>query len=234
MKPVANGFRKLIPKIAKGAEVMFSSEPSPTILLIPGLNNSGPDHWQTRWQQRLPGAVRAELGSWDSPRKTAWITNLGIAIRNIAGPKILVAHSLGCHAVAWWAKQEPEVAELDIKGALLVAPPDVDSVSKGSKLADFGPAPRTFLPFPSLLVASQNDPYCGIQHAQKLARRWRARFVNAGLFGHINADSGIGDWPYGLSLLDTLNFSGNPIVNPALVARIESLRLNRARTANFG
>jgi uncharacterized protein len=220
--------------IAKEPTVMFTSKESPTILLIPGLNNSGPDHWQTRWEKRLPNAVRAELGSWDDPRKTAWITNLGIAVRNIAGPKILVAHSLGCHAVAWWAKQEPEVAELGIKGALLVAPPDVDSVAKGSKLADFGPAPRTFLPYPALLVASQNDPYCGIQHAQKLARRWRARFINAGLFGHINADSGIGDWPYGLSLLDTLNFSSDPIVNPALVARIENLRLNRARTANFG
>lgn len=167
---------------------MSKSEENPTILIIPGLNNSGPDHWQTRWEQRLPNAHRAELGGWDSPRKSAWITNLGIAIRQIAGPKILVAHSLSCHAVAWWAKQEPEVAELGIIGALLVAPPDVDNVAKGSKLADFGPAPRTSLPFPSLLIGSLNDPYCTVQHAQKLARRWRARFINAGLFGHINAD----------------------------------------------
>ena len=213
---------------------MSNPDAIPTIILIPGLNNSGPDHWQTRWQERLPNGIRAELGGWDSPRRSAWITNLGIAIRQIAGPKILVAHSLGCHAVAWWIKQEPGAAELNIIGALLVAPPDVDSVTKGSKLADFGPAPRTFLPFPALLVASQNDPYCGIQHAQKLARRWRARFINAGLFGHINAESGIGDWPYGLSLLDSLQFKGNPIINPALVARIEHLRALRSQTDHSG
>ena len=158
---------------------------------------------------------------------------MGIAIRQVAGPKILVAHSLGCHAVTWWAKQEPEVAELGIVGALLVAPPDVDSVSKGSKLADFGPAPRPFLPFPSLLIGSLNDPYCTVQHAQKLARRWRSRFINAGLFGHINADSDIGDWPFGLSLLDTLMFKGNPIANPALVARIENLRARRDQSGYF-
>ncbi len=213
---------------------MSNPEPAPTILLIPGLNNSGPDHWQTRWQERIPNSIRAELGGWDSPRRSAWITNLGIAIRQISGPKILVAHSLGCHAVAWWVKHEPEAAELDITGALLVAPPDVDSVTKGSLLADFGPAPRVFLPFPTLLVGSQNDPYCEIQHTQKLARRWRARFINAGLFGHINADSDIGDWPYGLSLLDSLQFKGNPIVNPALVARIEHLRAQRSQTDQYG
>ncbi len=212
---------------------MPKSEQDPTILIIPGLNNSGPEHWQTKWEERLANTVRAELGGWDSPRKSAWITNLGIAIRQIAGPKILVAHSLGCHTVAWWAKQEPEACELGVIGALLVAPPDVDSVAKGSKLAGFGPAPRTFLPFPSLLVGSLNDPYCAFQHAQKLARRWRARFVNAGLFGHINADSGIGEWPYGLSLLDTLMFKGNPIANPALVARIENLRAQRGQTGQF-
>jgi hypothetical protein len=212
---------------------MPKSPTEPTVLIIPGLNNSGPGHWQTKWEELLPYSQRAQLGGWESPRKSAWITNLGIAIRQISGPKILVAHSLGCHAVAWWAKQEPDAAELEIEGALLVAPPDVDNIAKGSPLADFGPAPRTFLPFPALLVASQNDPYCGIQHAQKLARRWRARFVNAGLFGHINADSGIGEWPYGLSLLDTLMFKGNPINNPALVARIETLRAQRQQSDTF-
>lgn len=212
---------------------MHHTQPEPHILIVPGLNNSGPDHWQSKWEQQLPTARRVELGGWDSPRKSAWISNLGIAIRQANGPKILVAHSLGCHAVAWWAAQEPDAAELGIIGALLVAPPNVDTVSKGSPLADFGPAPRTFLPFRSILVGSLNDPYCAIQHAQKLARRWRARFVNAGLFGHINADSGIDNWPYGLSLLDTLKFKDNPINNPALVARIEHLRARRSQLDHF-
>ena len=176
----------------------------PAILIIPGLNNSGPDHWQSHWERQLPNASRVELGAWSSPRRTSWTTNLGIAIASTQGPKILVAHSLGCLAVAWWASQEPYAEKHDIVGVLLVAPPSVDNCPMDSRLANFAPAPRFALPFPTVLVGSENDPYCSLRHAGKLARRWGARFVNAGPFGHINAASGIGDWPYGLYLLRSL------------------------------
>jgi predicted alpha/beta hydrolase family esterase len=174
---------------------------NPAILIVPGLNNSGPDHWQSHWERDLSNASRVELGAWSSPRRTSWTTNLGIAIASISGPKIIVAHSLGCLAVAWWASQEPDSENQDIVGALLVAPPSVDNCPLDSRLANFAPAPRVFLPFPTILVGSENDPYCSLRHANKLARRWGARFVNAGPFGHINAASGIDDWPYGLYLL---------------------------------
>ena len=181
---------------------MPSTEPA--ILIVPGLNNSGPDHWQSHWERDLPNASRAELGAWSSPRRTSWTTNLGIAIASTSGPKILVAHSLGCLAVAWWASQEPDAKRHDVAGALLVAPPSVDNCPLDSRLANFAPAPRVVLPFPTILVGSENDPYCSLRHAGKLARRWGARFVNAGPFGHINAASGIDDWPYGLYLLRSL------------------------------
>jgi uncharacterized protein len=206
---------------------MSHSNSTPSILMIPGLNDSGPAHWQTEWEKFLPNTSRAHLGSWSHPNRGSWITNLGIAVRQMEGPKILVAHSLGCHAIAHWAAHEPDAADLDIVGALLVAPPDVDSVSEKSPLASFKPAPRKFLPFPATLVASANDPYCDLEHARKLARRWRAKFVNAGLFGHINAESGIGSWPYGLYLLDGLKTQESPFVNPALVARIDRHRRER-------
>jgi predicted alpha/beta hydrolase family esterase len=92
---------------------------------------------------------------------------------------------------------------------------------------------RNIAPILIIPRLNSNDPYCGIQHAQKLARRWRARFINAGLFGHLDADSGIGEWRYGLSLLDTLKYKGNPINNPALVAHIESLRAQRRQAGYF-
>jgi uncharacterized protein len=202
---------------------------SPAILLVPGLNNSGPTHWQTEWEQFLPNARRVHLGSWSHPNRSSWITNLGMAIRQVTGPKIIVAHSLGCHAVANWAAQEPDAADQQIVGALLVAPPDVDVIATGSPLASFKPAPRKFLPFPSVLVASENDPYCSPQHARKLARFWRARFTNAGYFGHINAESGIGSWPYGLYLLDTLKSALSSVVTPGLAEKIEHFREKRTR-----
>lgn len=204
-----------------------------SILIIPGLNDSGPTHWQSEWEKFLPNASRVHLGSWSHPHRSSWITNLGISIRQTAGPKILVAHSLGCHAVAHWAAQEPDAAKLDVAGALLVAPPDVDSVGDGSPLASFKPSPRTFLPFPATLVASGNDPYCALERSRKLARRWRAKFINAGLFGHINAESGVGSWPYGLYLLDSLKSQATPFANPAIVARIEQLRQQRASTGSL-
>ena len=207
---------------------MSKNTNAPAILIIPGLNGSGPTHWQSEWEKFLPNASRVHLGSWSHPHRGAWITNLGIAVRQTAGPKILVAHSLGCHAVAHWAAQEPDAAALGIIGALLVAPPDVDSVADRSPLASFKPSPRQFLPFSATLVASANDPYCDLEQARKLARRWRAKFINAGLFGHLNAESGIGAWPYGLYLLDTLKTQNSPFINPALVARIEQHRRERA------
>jgi uncharacterized protein len=212
---------------------MLNNSDFPKILLIPGLNNSGPEHWQTRWESKLNDVTRVQLGGWENPRRAAWVTNLGIAIQQHSGPKILVAHSLGCLAVAWWAMHEPNAAHYEIVGALLVAPPNVDCVPKGSKLADFAPAPKVMLPFDTLLVASENDPYCSRQHAEKLARRWGARFVNAGFFGHINADSQIGEWPYGLSLLDSLATNHNPIFNSALTARIQEMRASRIRSDHF-
>lgn len=212
---------------------MLNRYENPKILIIPGLNNSGPEHWQTKWAAKLPEVTWVQLGGWDNPRRAAWVTNLGIAIQQQSGPKILVAHSLGCLAVAWWAMHEPNAAHCEIVGALLVAPPNVDCVSKGSKLADFAPAPKVRMPFKTLLVGSENDPYCSRHHAEKLSRRWGARFINAGLCGHINADSGIGEWPYGLSLIGSLAANATPIFSPALTARIEKLREARKQGDHY-
>lgn len=186
----------------------------PTILLIPGLNNSGQSHWQTHWENSIEGAQRVQLGNWTAPHKNSWITKLGVAIRQAEKPVIIVAHSLGCHALAWWAASEPDAAKSGVAGAMLVAPPNVDSHPIDDRLKSFSPAPRFVLPFPTLVVGSENDPYCSFDHSLKLARRWGARFINAGRFGHINADSGIGTWPYGQYLLGDLlrqqHINGDP------------------------
>lgn len=195
------------------------------ILIVPGLNNSGPTHWQSRWENQMSSASRVELGSWEKPQRNSWVTNLGIAIRQARQPVVLVAHSLGCHAVAWWAAQEPDAARSNIAGAMLVAPPNVDNRSNDPRILEFSPAPRVILPFPTLLVGSENDHYCSFDHAQKLARRWGARFVNAGRFGHINADSGIGDWPYGLYLLADLLKPERPGENREAAERIARYQL---------
>ena len=187
----------------------------PQVLLVPGLNNSGPDHWQTRWENELPDAKRVQLGKWDDPIRNHWINQLNLAIHKAGRPVILVAHSLGCHAVAWWAEFEQTVRSFPVVGALLVAPPDVESSNVDGRLKRFGPLIQGRLPFHSLLVASEDDPYAPWGQSKRMARKWGSQLIGAGPLGHINADSGIGSWPYGKFLLRQLLRSAAPDIEAA-------------------
>ncbi len=181
---------------------------APLVLTIPGLGNSGSGHWQSLWEQQRGDCHRVELGMWEQPHRNTWVNQLNLAIRAAASstqrPIVLVAHSLGCLAVAWWALLEAADAAGLVAGALLVAPPDVDTAPCDSRLAGFAPTPAAPLPFPSILVASRNDPYMTMRAARQLAHLWDAGFADAGQIGHINADSGIADWPFGQFLLGRL------------------------------
>jgi predicted alpha/beta hydrolase family esterase len=174
------------------------------ILNVPGLGNSGDGHWQTLWEARFPWFQRAELGLWSKPDRSIWVERLDQAIRQATQPVILVAHSLGCLAVGWWAALLGNAYSDPVAGALLVAPADPEHPLAGPAIAKFGPAPRQPLPFPSILVASRNDPYAGFDRSAAFARSWGSHLVDAGHAGHLNADSGLGDWPLGLSLVDRL------------------------------
>lgn len=173
----------------------------PIHLLIPGLNNSGPRHWQTRWEESRDDCERVDLGAWSNPHRSHWVTKLDHAIAERHEPIILVAHSLGCLTVAWWAAFSSAERFTSIVGAMLVAPPDVEREGAHPILVRFAPAPRKPLPFPTLVVASTDDPYATIERSQAMADQWRAHFLNIGALGHINADSFLGDWPEGQRLL---------------------------------
>lgn len=176
----------------------------PVILTIPGLNNSGPDHWQTQWEQQRGDCQRVDLGSWASPSRNAWVQRLDAAIREADGPIILAAHSLGCLAVAWWGALQSQAYGWPVAGALLVAPPDCDRMETPETIGGFGPTPRAPLPFPTILVASRNDPYIFYERAHSIGKNWGSRFVDAGHSGHINAQSGLGNWGFGQALLEEL------------------------------
>jgi predicted alpha/beta hydrolase family esterase len=189
--------------------------PAPVILTVPGLGNSGPGHWQTIWEARLPRCRRVDLGLWEDPHRNTWVNKLNLAIQRAEGPVVLAAHSLGCLAAAWWAEYEQPGGVVDggkVIGALLVAPPDVEERPLDRRLTRFAPVPETTLPFPSVLVASRNDPYLTMAQARSLARRWGARLADAGEAGHINAASGLGDWAFGRLLLNTLLPQPLPVV----------------------
>ena len=175
---------------------------SPFVLIVPGLNGSGPGHWQTRWESLYPRTVRVAQRDWDHPDCAEWRTTLEGAILAAAEPVVLVAHSLGCALVAHLASR-PSAER--IAAALLVAPADVDSPERTpSETRSFAPMPSAPLPFPATVVASEDDPYVTLARARAFAAAWRATFVDAGRKGHLNADSGLGDWPEGRRQFEAL------------------------------
>jgi predicted alpha/beta hydrolase family esterase len=139
---------------------------------------------------------------WLEPRLADWLAALDAAVRACAIPPVLVAHSLACALVAQWAAGRPSAA---VKAALLVAPADVDSPAHTpDEVRNFGPMPLARLPFPSVMVASDDDPFVTPARAAAFARAWGSRLVMLPAAGHINADAGFGPWPDGRRLLDTL------------------------------
>ncbi|MGB7481435.1 MAG: alpha/beta fold hydrolase, partial [Burkholderiaceae bacterium] len=98
-----------------------------TILLLPGLYGSGAGHWQTLWEERLPHAQRVMQRDWDAPRRAEWVEQLDAVLRETTGPVLLAAHSLGCATAVWWAATHGAATHAArVRGALLVAPPDVE------------------------------------------------------------------------------------------------------------
>lgn len=173
------------------------------ILMVPGWNGSGPDHWQSRWERNLKTARRVEQEDWDRPDKDKWVGNIIRAVAASARPAVLVAHSLGVHAVAHAAEKLPEGA---VTGAFLVAAPDIENPEGfptdireawAADGAGFRPLPRQKLGFPSVLLASADDPFCRIERARELAAAWGSGLIEIGPAGHINAASGHGPWPDG-------------------------------------
>lgn len=181
------------------------------VLIVPGLGNSGPGHWQTIWEETRSDCRRVQLGQWERPHRNSWVNQLNLAIHAAKGPVVLAGHSLGCLAIAWWASLEQPLPVHKIAGALLVAPPEVDFFPLDERLEGFAPTPRAPLPFRSILVASHNDPYMSLRTARQLAKDWGSTFADAGAVGHINADSGLGCWEFGQLLLSQLTPDSRPL-----------------------
>jgi len=171
------------------------------VLILPGWQNSGPAHWQSRWEA-LHGYRRVDQHDWMAPRRGDWSARLEEVLLGCDEPAVLVAHSLGCLLTAAWALHSRNTHR--VKAALLVAPGDAEREELQPVLPSWSPVVMQRLPFPSVLVGSRKDPYCTFERAQAMASAWGSRFIDLGDAGHINADSGLGDWPQGHAWLDEL------------------------------
>jgi hypothetical protein len=172
-----------------------------SVLVLPGWQNSGPDHWQSRWEA-LYGYQRVQQHDWLRPLRGDWLIQLQEAVLASSHPVVLVAHSLGCIQAAAWAAFSPYAHR--VCAALLVGPGDAEQPDLAPQLPTWQPIAMGRLPFPSVLVGSQNDPYCHLDRAQTLAQAWGSTWLDLGARGHLNAESGLGDWAQGHAVLHRL------------------------------
>lgn len=170
-------------------------------LIVPGWQGSPAEHWQSHWQQVLPECTRVEQEDWLLPERQAWVTQLERQIAADGRPVLLIAHSLGCATVAHWAAQASARLLARVRGALLVAPADVERIDCPLPLRNFAPLPQLRLPFPTVLVGSSNDHAAEASRALQFAQDWGSEAVILANAGHINVQSGHHQWVQGFTWL---------------------------------
>ena len=177
---------------------MKSSETD--ILILPGYGGADPGHWQQRLAQKLSAARIVEQADRDMGSLAAAVGVVEAALKGASKPVVFVTHSAGGQLLAHAMQM---IADHDVKakarGGFLVAPPCDDALKRLQGLDPaFVPTPRGPLPFPSILVASSNDPHATLEQSADIALAWGSQFAEAGEAGHINVASGHGPWPEGL------------------------------------
>ena len=180
------------------------------VLILPGLFNSGTEHWQSHWEKRYSGLHRVKQENWETPVCTDWVNNLQKKISKSERPVVLVGHSLACALIARWAQEYPGQTK-HVRGALLVAPSDTEAQSYPAGTTGFTPMPLNTLPFDAITVAGTNDPYVSRERATAFSDAWGSELVWLENAGHINAEGGVGAWPEGIELLFKL--TGDPQFN---------------------
>jgi len=164
---------------------------APRLLVVPGLHDSGPVHWQSWLQAQYRDAERVVQRDWADPQLERWAARIDATLERVAEHQrgvsfIAVAHSFGCLALARHLAQN---ADSPVRAALFVAPADPD------KFGVAGLLPQQRLAVPSTLVASDTDPWMTAANSRRWAQRWGSAWLTLGDAGHINAEAGFGPLP---------------------------------------
>jgi predicted alpha/beta hydrolase family esterase len=177
----------------------------PRLVTVPGLHGSEGAHWQTWLERQYPKAARVVQDDWDAPHLDTWANAVRALLARERGPVVIAAHSFGCLATAHALSRGDIGADVDVVGVLFVAP------ASPEKFRFAGAFDAGRLDVPSILVASESDPWMPFEHARELARRFDSAFVNLGDAGHINTAAGFGPWPRAKYFVDTLTHLAAPL-----------------------
>ncbi len=169
------------------------------ILSLAGWQNSPDGHWQTIFEAKY-SAKRVQQKNWMHPDADSWVEELEKEVvaaqtKNL----VIIAHSLGCTTLAKWASKSKNTNK--VLGAFIVAPPDINRSDMPEEIVGFRPEVEQELPFPSIVIGTDSDPYCSLERLSEITRLWGSKFVQSESHGHINVESGQGPWPEGEKLL---------------------------------
>jgi serine hydrolase len=168
------------------------------VLLVPGIGNSGADHWQSLWEVKHAGVARVMQRDWEHPECEEWVQSLDQAVAGTTSAPILVGHSLGCLAIGHWAAR----SDRPCFAALLVAIPDPTGPAFPAVASSFASVPPALRKHRVTVVSSNDDPYATPSYTEELVAAWGAEHVRLMRCGHINAASGLDDWPAGWALVE--------------------------------
>jgi predicted alpha/beta hydrolase family esterase len=208
---------------------------APLVLLLPDVDSEDSSYWQRHWADSRIDCSIVDVGASHRPDRNNWITRLDQATRSTGAPVLLVGHGVGALAIAWWAGLCGQEIESTVVGALLIGPPDPAIAQAEDRLQSFLPLPRQILPFPSLVVASENDPAVSVDRAFSMAREWGSGFARFGECGHFGAGDGLGRWRQGEQLLDAfidLIEPGQPRLSGAEIDMVSGLVAQSPRPAS--
>jgi predicted alpha/beta hydrolase family esterase len=167
---------------------------------IPGLRNSGPNHWQTLWEKQYPSKfIRIQQDNWEQPDCEIWIQKLEEVLSQYEMEEIiLIGHSVGCATIVnWFGKFQHR-----IKGALLVAPSDVERGDYPKYITGFIPLYLQPLPFKTIVVASTDDHVVDYERADYFASIWGSELITINEGGHLEGNIGTNNWQEGIQLLE--------------------------------
>jgi hypothetical protein len=175
-----------------------------TILIVPGLRGHVAEHWQTLLAARLPKVRTVPPMGRDNIDCGARCAAIEQHAQEIDGDIIIVAHSGGAISVAHWA----QTSRRPVRGALLATPPDFETpmpegypTMGALEHAGWLPVPWDPLPFPCVVAASRNDHLARFERVVEMAAEWQADLVDLGPVGHLNPESGFGEWRMAVQLV---------------------------------
>ncbi len=166
------------------------------VLLVHGWGGSDFPHWQSWLASELVkeyGCVNfLHFSNFDAPKLDVWKSELQEALEDFK-PDIVICHSLGN---TLWFHLANTTTLRTLEKLYLIAPPSMEC--KVQEIQEFFPCqtPKTLFAKEVLLVGSTNDPYMSLSELYELQKNLNIELKVLEKAGHINSESGFGEWPW--------------------------------------